>query len=190
MEMDDALAKLATRLDKWFDGSKAAFASEDHTSQRNAILRGIAIIKDIDQLKAEGLSTIGSMLERKNETPESERSVLLVRTFEFAAKLEAALNDELLDTDGANTLILRMNDVANALDATSKGRAALAALLDHPDERVRASAGAYLVNLIPERVIPILREIDEKSGANSAGRTAHWALLDWELREKACGEKK
>ena len=84
-----------------------------------------------------------------------------------------------------------MNDIANALDATSNGRAALAVLLDHPDYRVRATAGAYLliVNLMPERVVPILREIDERSEGRSADFTAHWALLDWDLKQKALKEK-
>ena len=191
MEIDDTLAQLATRLDQWFDGSKAPFASGDHTSQRKAILRGVAIIKDLDQLKADGVATIRSLLARQNAIPLEERPALLTRTFEFAARLKAALKDELLDIDGANAIVLRMNDIANALDATSTGRAALATLLDHPDERVRASAGAYLliVNLMPERVVPVLREIDERSEGRSAHFTAHWALLDWELKQKALKEK-
>ena len=80
-----------------------------------------------------------------------------------------------------------MNEIATALDATDHGRAALAVLLDDYDERVRASAGSYLLilNLMPERVVPILREIDQTNQGASADFTAHWALLDWELKQKA-----
>ncbi|MFZ3350440.1 MAG: hypothetical protein WA268_06180 [Xanthobacteraceae bacterium] len=191
MEIEDAIAGLGMKLDQWFDGSAAIFASEDHTSQRKQILRGVAIVKELDQLKAEGLKAITSLLERKNQIPLNERSALLIRAFECAARLKATLKDELLDVESANAVVLLMNDIANALDATSNGRAALAVLLDHPDYRVRATAGAYLliVNLMPERVVPILREIDERSEGRSADFTAHWALLDWDLKQKALKEK-
>jgi hypothetical protein len=38
---------------------------------------------------------------------------------------------------------------------------------------------------MPERVVPILREIDKKGGGNSAYFTAHWALLAWEREGKS-----
>jgi DnaJ-domain-containing protein 1 len=191
MQIDDAIAELATKLDRWFDGNAATFASHDDMGQRKAIARGYTIVKGLDKLKADGLAAITSLLARQNAIPASERSALLIRNFEFAAKLRAVLHDELLDTDGANKIVLLMNKMANALDATGNGRAALAVLLDHPDDRVRATACAYLliVNLMPERVVPILREIDERSEGRSADFTAHWALLDWELKQKALKEK-
>lgn len=99
--------------------------------------------------------------------------------------LKAALRDELSDTDGGNELVMKMNMIANTLDESRAGRAALAALLDHAKDSVRASAGAYLVDLMPDRVVPILREIDQKDEGTSADFTAHWALLDWELKQKA-----
>lgn len=191
MDRDNAIAELATKLDRWFEGNRATFASNDDTAQRKAIARGYTIVKELDELKADGLAAITSLLARQNTIPVSERSAFLIRNFEFAAKLRAVLNDELLDTDGANKIVLLMNKMANALDATINGRAALAVLLDHPDYRVRATAGAYLliVNLMPERVVPILREIDERSEGRSADFTAHWALLDWDLKQKALKEK-
>jgi hypothetical protein len=51
--------------------------------------------------------------------------------------------------------------------------------------QVRASAGACLKNLTPERVIPMLREIEEPERANSAHFTAYWTLLRWGARAKA-----
>lgn len=58
-----------------------------------------------------------------------------------------------------------MNDIAGALDGMGAGRASLAVLLHSPDARVRASTGAYLIKLMPDRVLPILREIEEGKGA-------------------------
>jgi hypothetical protein len=68
------------------------------------------------------------------------------------------------------------------------GRASLAVLLHSPDARVRASAGAYLIKLMPDRVLPILREIEEGEGGSSAGFHAHWALLRWEQENKVRGK--
>jgi hypothetical protein len=38
---------------------------------------------------------------------------------------------------------------------------------------------------MPERVVPMLREIDETEHANSAHFTAAWAVLAWELERKS-----
>ena len=111
------------------------------------------------------------------------RVASLVRAFEFAATLKGALIDELSDTEGANELVMKMNAIASTLDESPPGRAPLAALIDHAKDSVRASAGAYLVDLMPDRVVPILREIDQKNDGASAEFTAHWALLDWDEAE-------
>ena len=56
---------------------------------------------------------------------------------------------------------------------------ALAVLLDHPDSGVRAWAGACLIFVLPDRVVPILREITAKEHADSAHFTAYVALVRW-----------
>ncbi|MGC2122659.1 MAG: hypothetical protein WA652_07375, partial [Xanthobacteraceae bacterium] len=71
------------------------------------------------------------------------------------------------------------------LDVIGAGRVALAVLLDHPDAGIRALAGSYLIDLMPEQVVPLLREIDEKNEGCSADFRAHWALLAWKLERKS-----
>ena len=63
--------------------------------------------------------------------------------------------------------------IVEALDAIDPDRAALATLLDDSDPRVQVFAGAYMIKSMPERVIPILREIQEKEDANSAHFNAY-----------------
>jgi hypothetical protein len=63
-------------------------------------------------------------------------------------------------------------------------RTPLAVLLDHTDAGVRAWAGACLINLLPDRVVPILREIEQDEVANGAHFTAYFALLRWEHEAK------
>jgi hypothetical protein len=103
---------------------------------------------------------------------------------DFIKDAAYTLSDELMDTDGYNKIIGRMNDIAESLDSIGRGRTALAVLLDHPDDRVRAKAGAYLMPLMPERVLPILHEIEGKGKADNADFTAHNAILYWEREGK------
>lgn len=185
MELDRSIALLGEKLDAWSEKFFAVIESEDRPAQGKELFAGIEIVKELDRLKVHGLAAISALLNRQAEIMEDERAASLVSGFEFTAKLKAALHDEVLDTDGCNKIVHLMNAIATTLDKISSGRAPLAVLLDHADVNVRASAGAYLIDLMPDRVIPILREIDEKNDGSSADFTAHWALLDWELKHKA-----
>ena len=188
MKIDESIVQLGAKLDEWFDGNRATFASRDRKAQGKSFIRGLRIGKELDRLKADGLAAIAVLLNRHNPVVGDERTVALVRGFEFAAKLADALHDELLDTDGGNKVTALMNDIAGALDGMSAGRAPLAVLLDSPDARVRASAGAYLIKLMPDRVLPLLHEIEEGEGGSSAGFHAYWAILRWERGNKAPGK--
>lgn len=183
MNFDEAIAALTEKFDAWIDNDLAAFRSQDRTAWAKALLAGFAITNEIDKLVAEGSASIALLLDDRHGTPVEERTASLVRAFAFAAQLKAALH-ELGDTDSSNELVLKMNGIADMLDETPAGRAALAVLLDDPKDSVRATAGAYLVDLMPDRVVPILREIDQRDEGSSADFTAHWALRGWELKQK------
>ena len=185
MEFDQTIAQLGAKLDAWFDSNQAIFESEDTAAHAEALLGGFEILAELDRIKSDGLAAIAEILQPQNAIASDERVAALVRAFEFAATLKAALHDELSDVDGGNELVMKMITIAKMLDESRPGRAALAVLLDHAKDSVRASAGAYLVNLMPDRVVPILREIDQKDGGTSAIFTAHWALRGWELEQKA-----
>jgi len=187
MNIDESIVQLGTELDEWFDSNRATFASQDREAQGKSLTRGFEIAKELDHLKADGLAAIAALLDRHDPVSE-ERVASLVRGFEFAAKLADTLYDELLDTDGGNKVTALMNNIAGALDGMGAGRASLAVLLHSPDARVRASAGAYLIKLMPDRVLPILREIEEGEDGSSAGFHAHWALLRWEQENKVRGK--
>jgi hypothetical protein len=184
MEIDDAIVQLGAKLDAWLDGNLATISSMDRVAQFKAILAGVEITKELDRLKAKGLAAITALLDRQDAIAEDERVAALVRTFAFAAKLAATLSDELMDTNGSNKVTGLMIGIANALDATGSGLAALAVLLDHADNRVRAFAGVYLIDSMPDRVLPILRDIEEKEHGNEAHFTAHFGVLGWEQEGK------
>jgi hypothetical protein len=185
MEVDQSIVLLAARLDRWFEGNHATFASQDVAAQSEALLHGFEIVKELDRLKADGIAALGRLLQADGSATHDERAANLTRGFEFAARLADTLHDELLDTNGETKIWRLMDEIVKGLDAFGSGRAALAVLFDHPDAAVRASAGAYLVDLMPDRVVPMLRTIEERNDASCALFRAHWALLAWKLDGKS-----
>jgi len=184
MDINDRIAQLGKKLEEWFDGSGGAFASNDRAAQGKAILRGIEIAKEIDRIKAKGLVALTKLLKKENTAAEQDRIASLVRGLRFGARLAHTLHDELGDTTSETQVVGLMHDIVDQLDKLDPARAALVPLLGDPDAGVRAYAGAYLMRLMPDRAIPVLRDVEEKEDANSAHFTAYFALMIWEHEGK------
>ena len=105
----------------------------------------------------------------------------MLRGFEFAAKLEVTLYDEMMDTDAGNQVDSLMDDIVVTLAGIGSGRAALVPLLDDNDARVSSCVGRYLFDLMPDRVIPILQRIEKRERGFQPAFEAHMVLLTWEL---------
>lgn len=64
-----------------------------------------------------------------------------------------------------------------ALDRLGR-RGDLEAFLSHPDLSVRATAASWLLIRLPEKCVPILKDIQAKNSLiTDAGLIAHWALV-------------
>ncbi len=186
MDIDESIVQLGQKLDAWWDGFSPILDSEDRVAQGNALLRGFEIAKEFDRLKAEGLAAMTALLDPHDGVTDDERAAQFIRGFEFGARLADTLHDEFRDTADGETKVVRLMDaIVKALDTVGSGRAALVVLLDHPDPGVRARAGAYLIDSMPQRVIPILRQIELKGDGSSASFGAHWTLLAWEREGKS-----
>lgn len=180
MEIDESIARLGAKLDAWFENNSEIFASTDRSAQGKALLHGYAIAKELTKLKAQGLKLLAAQLDRYNSSAVQEHVESLVRSFELGAKLAHSLHDELLDTEGEAEVVHLLDAIVKRLDETQPGRAVLSVLLDHRDAGVRASAAAYLLKVMPERVLPVLDEIESSEDGNSAHFTAYFAKLIWE----------
>lgn len=185
MKADEAIAALGAKLDDWFDGNRATFSARDRAAQAKAILRGTEIIRQFDLLKADGKAAITAMIRRCDPASDRKGGASLVSAFEFGARLADVLHDEFLDTDGESEVWHLLDAIVLKLDKVGIGRGALDVLFDSADAGVRAAAGAYLIDLMPDRVIPVLRDIDDAGGGNSADFGAHWTLLAWERERKS-----
>ena len=188
MEIDQSIAQLGEKLDSWFAENLVAFASDDRQQQGHALLGGFALVRELDRLKRDGLAAIRALISPSHMSTPGEYAESLVRGLEFAAKLADALHDQLLDIDGETKVVLLMNEIANTLDGTPSGRAALAVLLDNANPGVRAAAGAYLIGLMPDRVLPILHEIEDAERGTSAGFNAHSVIIRWQYDRKSFGK--
>jgi hypothetical protein len=185
MEIDQSIAQLGAELDEWFEKSSATFDSQDRAAQTEAVVRGFRMVKGLDRLKADGFAAISALLGRQDMPTNNERAAELVRGFEFAARLADTLHDELLDTEGQTKVWDLMDAIVKCLNEFGSGRAALAVLFKHPNAGVRASAGAYLIDLMPEQVVDMLGTIEESEHANCAHFRAHWTLLAWRREHKS-----
>jgi hypothetical protein len=186
MEIEESLVKVGEKLDNLWDELSGMLDSEDRIAQGKALLRGFEIVKEFDRLKVEAVATITALLNRSDSVSDDERAASLIRGFEFGARLADTLHDEFRDIADGETKVVRLMDaIVKALNAISPGRVRLAVLLDHPDPGVRGLAGAYLIDLMPERVIPILRQVEESEDANSAHFRAYVTLLGWRLETKS-----
>ena len=176
MEIDASIIELGEKLDAWWDDFCPMLDSGDRAAQGNTLLRGFEIAKEFDRLKAQGLSAIAALLDRHDAVTQEERATSLIRGFEFGGRLADTLHDEFRDIDGETEVWRLLDRIVLDLNEIGSGRAALELLFDNPDAGIRASAGSYLIDLMPERVVPMLRQIDEKSDGSSPSFGAHWAL--------------
>jgi hypothetical protein len=188
MEINESIARLGAELDACWDVLSPLLNSEDRAAQAKVLLRGVTLIKEYDRLKAEGLTAIQALLDRR-DAAEGPRITSLVNAFAFAAKLANTLHDQFHDIDGETQVARFTEAIVKSLEDIGTSRTPLAVLLDHADAGVRAWAGACLIDLQPDRVVPILRDIEKKEFANGAHFTASFALFRWEHEAKARGNE-
>ncbi len=183
MEIDDSIVLLGAELDAWWDEFSQTLNSRDRGQQAKTLLRGFEITKRFDRVKTQGLAAVKAVLDRHGAAPNAE-FMSLVQAFAFAARLANTLHDEFCDVDGETQVARLTEAIVKTLEESGAGRTPLAVLLDHPDAGVRAWAGACLIYILPDRVVPVLHEITEKEPANRAHFTAYFALFRWEREAK------
>jgi hypothetical protein len=158
---------------------QVAVAKGDTKEQLELGRKLAANAKEIQAAEAEQrammLAAIG---EAQTALDPDDRAAKLCAAFALCAEVQHNARDSFGGGEAVTRAVEHKHGIVAALDAiTPQGRLRLAKLLDHPNAGVRASAGAHLLNanLMRERVVPILQEI-EKNDDDSAGWTAFWAL--------------
>jgi hypothetical protein len=191
MKVDESIRQIAEKLETWFNGILPLLESNDTAAQSKALLEGVEIAKEFDRIKKEGITVLNELLNRQDNNADG-RVASLVQGFVFGVQLMGALY-ELGDTDSGNKVAGLVRGVVRKLDAIEPGGDNLAALLDHPDDLVRVYAGQYLIDRMPERVVPVLRLIEEKREGRQANIRAMTVLFPWDWdqkeKERSAGKK-
>jgi hypothetical protein len=168
--------RLLAKLDL-LEEMKAAVARKDTAALQEI---GKKLLNNARELQASDLTRRDAMnaaVEKANKAAEpDERTAMLLEAFEFCARTRVVAFDEAADTDSGNAATKHLAEIAEALDAIPPGRrSALVPFLDNANRGVQAAAAVHLKAILPERAIPILKEIKAKDHG-SAGWSAFWAL--------------
>jgi hypothetical protein len=179
--MDDLLQ--ADHLEKLLE-RMAGFVQEmsDAKGNRRAEIevyrRFVQVELAVKAVRAEQDAAFESMRNVTNVRNDEDRVARLLRAFEFGAKLQDIVWNEMRDTDAANAITVKLSEIRAALDGIGDGmRTALARFLDHVHPGVRASAAAFLIDTMPDRAVPVLRAIQVSTDGKNAALTATFSLM-------------
>ncbi len=120
-----------------------------------------------------------------------ERTRKLLTTFAFCVKAACGADEETGDIETYNFGVRQLRAVGDELRSLDRF-SELAQFLDNPDIEVRGFAAVWLRNLMPERILPILQEINktEKFGT-PVGTQVYIAMRELEqAKEKAAASQK
>jgi len=148
---------------------QAAHAKNDHKTMLDIGRKLTANEKKIEAAKENRRATMArAVAEAKAVSDPDQRTKELLAAFAFCVKSACAAMEEGQDIDTFNFGIDQLCALSDALRAMSPDRFdALAQFLDSPDIYVRAFAAVWFKDKMPERVLPILKEIYKTEGIGS-----------------------
>lgn len=107
--------------------------------------------------------------------PENQQEHLenLLNAFKFVAGVRSTAEGDLADGELGAETEAHLRTIHSELDAIKpEGRLALAPFLDSHDLDVRVCAAVALLEIIPDRAVPILRNLAKNAAGTNAGSTA------------------
>jgi hypothetical protein len=152
---------------------------DDLGKMRRLMSRLSEIDREQKAIQATQMAALNSLISDqpgRDPAVEAERVSRLLRAFELVAELRRIADDVICDTDIKNQWTRHGNRIVTILDAVDPQRQRLIPLLDHPRPDVRALAGVYLMEVMPERALPVLRAVHDSYRGFSAGWTAFFVL--------------
>src|SRR5258708_30622171 len=164
-----------------------ATTASDLEAQQRLYLRMREIDKELTAIRSTQEAALNSLIEERpsaDPASEAERIARLLRAFEFAAQLGRIAGDVICDSEYSDQWTQQRKRIVTVLDAVDPGRQHLIGLLDHPIPDVRASAGAYVMEVEPERALPVLRAVYESERGLNAGWTAFFPIQMYDAEQK------
>jgi hypothetical protein len=132
-----------------------------------------------------------TIAQAKKVADPEERTQKLLAAFAFCVKETCAAHADSGDRKTYNFGVKRLAEIGGELRALNRF-AALEPFLDSTDIQLRGFAAVWLRNLWPERILPILQEIEKTmSFGTPAGTQVYIAMRELEqVKEKAAASQK
>ena len=182
---EEYVEELMQKMEALTEDMRGAIRAKDQKAQKDVLLRVLAIEKELEAIQAAQRAKLSALLDLDDVTDADEQVARLLLGFELGAKLSHLYSDVAPENDARNAVMQQTYAVGHALDAIGTGRRlALATFLDHPHLSVRAMAAASLPDLLPEKAIPVLTEIQKTAPGTSASMVALTTLTIYEHRNK------
>ncbi|HEX7970337.1 MAG TPA: hypothetical protein VF502_19095 [Stellaceae bacterium] len=176
---DERIAQLMLAIEDQFERFRAA---PDQKAEADVILEMLRLKKEVDAALSEQRAAVAALLDRARQaTNDDERAAELVRAFALLTRHSYIAKEELGDVDASNETVDQRNAIADQLDAIGSGRRRdLAPLLEDADPGIRHAAACWLLRIMPERALPVLRDVAEKERGTTAGFRASTTLMMYE----------
>ena len=184
------LAPLEERVDRLFDRFLTVLPQIADAAKRNDTDAQVAALKEMQPIRAgllEALSELQSEIARLHEramsAPRDEKHVPnLVQWFKACARIDVFASDILPDVELVNACRRAKYDIVQTLDTIPPGRKpALQPLLTDSDPGVRIDAAIFLLDVMPDQVLPLLRDVDVKKDGLAPTLAADFALLRYKV---------
>jgi hypothetical protein len=165
----------------------AAVENKDLSAQRTIIRQLAELESKLKRIEASyriGLQSV--MLAVGDARTPQERLEKLLAAFGVIAWIRSSAQDDLVDDSLSDEADAQMRLVIGGLDETQpNGRKALIGYLGSHNPDQRACAAVALLDLMPDRVLPVLRDLAENEPGTNAGATALDALSKWTDRAES-----
>jgi hypothetical protein len=147
--------------------------------------------QEIEQSQKSRRATMSKAVAQAKKTADpEERTKKLLAAFAFCVREACAAHADSGDRQTYNFGVKRLGEISDELRALDQFDA-LEKFLNSPDMELRGFAAVWLRNLWPERILPILQEIEKTmSFGTPAGTQVYIAMRELEqAKEKASAAK-
>ena len=173
---DERIARLMLAIDDLYERFRAA---PDQKAQVDIVLKMARIKQEVEAALSEQRAAVVTLLDRARQaTTDDERAAELIRAFVLLTRHSYIAKEELGDVNASNETVDQRDTIARQLDAIGSGRRRdLAPLLEDADPRIRQAAAGWLLRIMPEPALPVLRDLAEKERGTTAGSRASMTLM-------------
>jgi hypothetical protein len=170
---------------------QAAHAKGDHKTMLEIGRKLAANDAAFNQAREDRRRTMEKVVTDAKAVDDPDKRVeRLLAAFQFCVKEACAANEESQDIETYNVGVRQLRVIGNELRAIPPNRFdALAQFLDSPDIELRGFAAVWLRKVMPERILPILKEINKtESFGTPVGTQVYIAIREFEQAKERNGE--